>query len=98
MPLNITDKKERDKYNKEIYKPKNQKIFLKEEIKKTGYKHKHCCLEMTYHLATSSLIEDKNDADIIIEYHKPSSYGIPIHDGGSSMVSISFCPWCGEKL
>jgi len=25
-------------------------------------------------------------------------YGIIVHDGGSSVVEISFCPWCGAKL
>ncbi|WP_083321008.1 DUF6980 family protein [Hymenobacter glacialis] len=26
------------------------------------------------------------------------TYGLIIHDGGSSFISISFCPWCGSKL
>lgn len=21
-----------------------------------------------------------------------------VHDGGSSVVAIAFCPWCGSKL
>lgn len=25
-------------------------------------------------------------------------YGLIVHDGGSSMVLIFFCPWCGSKL
>ncbi|WP_373290132.1 DUF6980 family protein [Novosphingobium indicum] len=25
-------------------------------------------------------------------------YGIMIHDGGSSMIAIDYCPWCGCKL
>jgi hypothetical protein len=25
-------------------------------------------------------------------------YGIRVHDGGSSSVLISFCPWCGARL
>jgi hypothetical protein len=25
-------------------------------------------------------------------------YGIFIHDGGSSLTLINFCPWCGSKL
>ncbi|MDL5030821.1 hypothetical protein QRD43_02790 [Pelomonas sp. APW6] len=25
-------------------------------------------------------------------------YGLLIHDGGSSSMSIRFCPWCGSKL
>ncbi len=26
------------------------------------------------------------------------TYGLIIHDGGSSVVSISHCPWCGANL
>lgn len=25
-------------------------------------------------------------------------YGLIIHDGGRSSVSIAFCPWCGTRL
>jgi hypothetical protein len=25
-------------------------------------------------------------------------YGLMVHDGGSSVIEISFCPWCGAKL
>lgn len=25
-------------------------------------------------------------------------YGLMVHDGGSSVVEIAFCPWCGSKL
>lgn len=25
-------------------------------------------------------------------------YGIPVHDGGSSYITIDFCPWCGTSL
>ncbi|KXO98382.1 DUF6980 family protein [Tsukamurella tyrosinosolvens] len=25
-------------------------------------------------------------------------YGIRVHDGGSSWVTIAYCPWCGTKL
>jgi hypothetical protein len=25
-------------------------------------------------------------------------YGIPVRDGGSSYISISYCPWCGIRL
>ncbi|MFB9422507.1 DUF6980 family protein [Nonomuraea rubra] len=26
------------------------------------------------------------------------SYGLPIHDGGSSSIAIRYCPWCGARL
>ena len=25
-------------------------------------------------------------------------YGLRVHDGGSSVVEIAHCPWCGAKL
>ena len=25
-------------------------------------------------------------------------YGIYVHDGGSSVIRIRYCPWCGTKL
>jgi hypothetical protein len=25
-------------------------------------------------------------------------YGLIVHDGGSSVMNISFCPWCGKSL
>jgi hypothetical protein len=25
-------------------------------------------------------------------------YGLIVHDGGSSVIEIRFCPWCGAKL
>jgi hypothetical protein len=27
-----------------------------------------------------------------------SSYGLIVHDGGSSYIAISYCPWCGASL
>jgi len=25
-------------------------------------------------------------------------YGLIVHDGGSSVIEIRFCPWCGSQL
>jgi len=37
--------------------------------------------------------------DAIVSFAPQSkSYGIYIHDGGSSSIAISFCPWCGTRL
>lgn len=35
---------------------------------------------------------------IIIFDEKDNDYGLIIHDGGSSALEITFCPWCGSKL
>ncbi|MBK1884552.1 hypothetical protein JIN85_19205 [Luteolibacter pohnpeiensis] len=37
--------------------------------------------------------------DALINYSaKFDEYGIIVHDGGSSSISIDYCPWCGSKL
>ena len=37
--------------------------------------------------------------DILVgRFGSAGRYGIYIHDGGSSLVEIHFCPWCGSKL
>src|SRR4051812_30063122 len=28
----------------------------------------------------------------------PSGFGIPVRNGGTSMIRIEYCPWCGIKL
>jgi len=37
--------------------------------------------------------------DALIEYFpRLGEYGLIIHDGGQSVVTIAFCPFCGAKL
>jgi hypothetical protein len=37
--------------------------------------------------------------DALVSYWpKFNEYGLIVHDGGSSIMIISFCPWCGAKL
>jgi ribosomal protein S27AE len=37
--------------------------------------------------------------DCLIHYgEKTGEYGIIIHDGGTSFLTIQFCPWCGKEL
>jgi hypothetical protein len=37
--------------------------------------------------------------DALISFSRGNdSYGLIVHDGGSSSIAISFCPWCGTEL
>lgn len=37
--------------------------------------------------------------DALITYEQCfDEYGIIIHDGGSSVITIDYCPWCGTAL
>ena len=37
--------------------------------------------------------------DALISYYaKFDEYGIIVHDGGTSVIGITHCPWCGMKF
>ncbi|WP_238158934.1 DUF6980 family protein [Priestia megaterium] len=61
----------------------------------------HCCDYMDYH--ANFMCDVHSDPfecpDNLILFDKTNKeYGLIIHDGGSSIIGISFCPWCGKKL
>jgi hypothetical protein len=43
---------------------------------------------------------DRFDCPDALIHYSPRSrgYGIIVHDGGSSFVTIAFCPWCSSPL
>ncbi|WP_371867449.1 DUF6980 family protein [Duganella guangzhouensis] len=62
---------------------------------------KHCCTSMDYHASFSCEVHSEPEAcpDALVSYsEKFREYGLWIHDGGSSSISIAFCPWCGSEL
>jgi hypothetical protein len=37
--------------------------------------------------------------DVLINYlPKFNEYGLIVHDGGTSVIAINYCPWCGAAL
>jgi hypothetical protein len=71
---------------------------MKKEMKNMK---EHCCQRMQQ--ATNCTCTDHPVShgcpDCLISYNaKFDEYGIIIHDGGSSVLTIEFCPWCGSKL
>ncbi|ALC91447.1 hypothetical protein AM500_17860 [Bacillus sp. FJAT-18017] len=62
---------------------------------------KHCCEDMTYwaNFACEFHEDPFQCPDHLIHYSaKFDEYGVIIHDGGSSLIVISYCPWCGKKF
>ena len=62
---------------------------------------KHCCQNMRKNLTLNCEVHSHvyECPDVLINYiPKFDEYGIIIHDGGHSVISISFCPWCSTKL
>jgi tryptophan synthase alpha chain len=61
----------------------------------------HCCDTMRHYVTWEcDMHPTRADCgDCIVEYWPDQDrYGILIHDGGTSMVAIAFCPWCGAAL
>jgi hypothetical protein len=62
---------------------------------------KHCCHRMREELNKScrAHLNPFECADTLVGYvPKYDEYGLIVRDGGSSMVGIAFCPWCGASL
>jgi hypothetical protein len=59
-----------------------------------------CCDEMraqvNWACADHAAASDCPDA-LVGRFGAARTYGLYIHDGGSSFVAIRFCPWCGAK-
>jgi hypothetical protein len=76
--------------------------YLMQEMDKKGFDYsKYCCLEIAKHISDgiSENVEIIYDnVDIILRKWNNGTIGIPIHDGGSSMIEIKYCPFCGTKL
>ena len=61
----------------------------------------HCCSRMID--AVESKCDQHEDRfhcpDALVNYsEKFNEYGLIVHDGGSSVIGINFCPWCGTEL
>lgn len=76
--------------------------FLTQEMDKKGFDYSiFCCLKIAKHISDGFLENgeiDYDNFDIILRMWENGEIGIPIHDGGSSMIKITYCPFCGSKL
>jgi len=60
-----------------------------------------CCERMTMALEHNCDQHDDPWAcpDTVLVYHELfDEYGIPVRDGGMSVLLIEHCPWCGQRL
>jgi len=62
---------------------------------------RHCCDEMRRQIAwhCSDHADPFECPDALVRYSdRFDEYGLIIHDGGTSVSVIHFCPWCGGRL
>ncbi|MDX8361787.1 DUF6980 family protein [Cytobacillus sp. IB215316] len=61
----------------------------------------HCCETMTHYVNFKCKQHPNifDCPDSLIHYTENlDEYGLIIHDGGTSVLTIYYCPWCGNKL
>lgn len=69
--------------------------------KRSHFPRKFCCQRMEFDLKQECRMH-KNPLDCPDHLFYYSSllheYGLIVHDGGGSLITIHFCPWCGADL
>ena len=59
----------------------------------------HCCERMAHDLdRVCDMHPERHDCPDALIGQVRGGFGIIVHDGGSSVIAISFCPWCGTML
>ncbi|WP_414737972.1 DUF6980 family protein [Gemmata algarum] len=61
----------------------------------------HCCEDMRREVERVCEVHpDRFSCPDCFVHYSPTrqSYGLIVHDGGSSVSRIRFCPWCGAGL
>jgi hypothetical protein len=59
----------------------------------------YCCESFREDQArTCDVHQHRHDCPDALIGRAGDGYGIYVHDGGSSVITIQFCPWCGSKL
>ncbi|MCA5011785.1 MULTISPECIES: DUF6980 family protein [unclassified Enterococcus] len=56
------------------------------------------CYERIKKYITNSISRNISKEKVIYHDERFDEYGIIIHDGGRSYITITHCPWTGEKL
>ena len=61
----------------------------------------HCCDDMRREIGRGCDRHPDRFAcpDCLIRYApRTGEYGLMAHDGGTAVVGVRFCPWCGARL
>jgi hypothetical protein len=57
------------------------------------------CVHLAYHaILDCGQHDDPWDCPDVTIVKTDGGYGVPVRDGGSSFIAISYCPWCGKKI
>ena len=61
---------------------------------------KYCCehMERQSELRCDTHSDPHDCPDILVIWSPQHGPGIPVRDGGSAIICIKYCPWCGTEL
>lgn len=62
---------------------------------------RHCCRQMTgrlEHVCSQHPDPFECPDHLVIFAPRFREYGLIVHDGGTGVIPIRFCPWCGSTL
>jgi hypothetical protein len=61
---------------------------------------RYCCAAMArYSTLRCDIHTDKRECpDVLVIWSNRGKPGFPIKDGGTAVVAIRFCPWCGAAI
>lgn len=58
----------------------------------------HCCPTMTEQVNHTCTYGHDCPDQVVRHYAPTGRYSLPIRDGGTSGITIEYCPWCGQHL
>lgn len=56
------------------------------------------CIHLAYYSTHPCDQHEPQDCPDILVLKTKNGFAIPVRDGGSSVVGISHCPWCGKEI
>lgn len=58
----------------------------------------YCCDLMKHHCEMDCGEHRDSECPDKVMKRYSEGYGLLVHDGGASLYTIEYCPWCGSKL
>ena len=55
------------------------------------------CVHVAYYSTSDCGHDDPWECDVVL-IRSAAQFGLPVRDGGRSVVRISHCPWCGTNV
>ncbi|MGV3538603.1 MAG: DUF6980 family protein [Rufibacter sp.] len=102
LPKEVWQESNYERYKDALDIKEFQGWVLEEKLKQKQFDyHQFCCLIMAdkiYESLDESGEIKYDEVDVVMNKWENGTFGIPIHDGGTSIIEINYCPWCGKSL